>query len=1108
MEGNFSRGHRPDAKRGRAYRRVLVKQGAALLDSDLAAMVDATDQSLRRVLGHVTCAAGSPDLGFLVTPGQLLALFDPVRGAVPAVTAPAEAVRDFSRKYLDRLPGLRISGPGGSISVPLRATLAAGTMCRLWVRADAAANAVIGGAARAIPASAAYVPIEVPVTGATLSFAPTATPYWVALIETRADAGAQAVLHWAAGSYQVGGLPLATPGARWPGLAGPAGTELAAASALPAGTRLTAYLEASERHITSVEDPGVLEQALGGDHDTTTRTVVRGQVKLAVTPNAATPEEIAAWVASPALPTGRVILGVAGAQAAADPCDLPVPGGYSGPDNRLYRLAVHAVTPGAGGETLFKWSRDNASDLFAVSLQPALPAGSPVSAIRARADLPLRAGDLVELLSEAVDMGDSAPGTLGAAGLVRPARRQGRLFRLDGGDVVSGSTRDFTLRDPLTEALVAPFPPAPFGAEGIKLRLWSGLIRRSGTGNLTAPLEHGIEAAISGQFEPGDWWQYEARVLAANANGPAPGTPPGEPHGPERLFAPLALLEQVSGAPMLLRAWLDTRHAPLCDTQADGVAYDGARAGTPSDTVQEALDELFLRVSDGCGELAVPLNGSIQAVVDSIPPGGSARICLNAGTRDLGAAISVTGKGDLVIGGIGPGSLLRIQGRQVIRFSNCRSVDLRDFAVEARAGGGAAVLEFVDCGEVRIGPLRLRAAGPAPEAAAIRISAPNGTTRLVSIRNCTLSLGAGDSGILVIDPGHAEIADNEITIRPEPYDFVTDLQNPATAAALGSVLLDRIHFHADDGGFDFMSSVLEFTPPLGTALFARNGIAMGSGIWGRSTLSFSTFRSLGATEWEELAAANPSPSVGGTDDAAMEGFLRRFRTALGRRIFGVATGFTATIPASVNGSFGLLREHVQETNEVIHGAAGVVVALTRGPRRSPGNREPIAALYNETAVDGQTVSIAGNRIAGFVQGIRVGASRGGKDRSNLIFAQSVEICGNRIRLRLPTQARQRHGIFIGNSLSARVVANRVEDPLYRPREVSGGIAIDADGIRLFGHYGPLVEVAGNLTHGTSVGIRLHSRTSAALQQQRAQDRFVAAVRDNAYSGDGVAEVFS
>ncbi|MEF9605751.1 hypothetical protein O4J55_26850, partial [Paracoccus sp. PXZ] len=99
MEGDFSRGHRPDAKRGRSYRRVLPRQGAPILDSDLHALMDASDRIDRKGLVHVACESGSTDLGFLVTPGRLLAMFDPILGQQPQVAGGASAARDFSRKY-------------------------------------------------------------------------------------------------------------------------------------------------------------------------------------------------------------------------------------------------------------------------------------------------------------------------------------------------------------------------------------------------------------------------------------------------------------------------------------------------------------------------------------------------------------------------------------------------------------------------------------------------------------------------------------------------------------------------------------------------------------------------------------------------------------------------------------------------------------------------------------------------------------------------------------------------------------------------------------------------------------------------------------------------
>ena len=986
------------------------------------------------------------------------------------------------------------------MTVPLREVLAAPTAAQVWLRADAGATAVINGVNVAVPAGLTYAPFAATLNGGSVTFGAGAATYWVALIETLAPvpAGPQAALHWAGGEYQVGGIIAHTPGSAWPGLAGPAGAALQAASATAAGTRVVAYLELSERHITAVEDPGIREQALGGDHATATRSEVLAQVKLATAPAAATPAQIAGWFAAPALPGGTVTLGTATAVVAADPCDLPVPGGYTGPDNRLYRLAVHSVTVGAGAETVFTWSRDNAADLFPVSLQPDAPPGSNVNILRLRSDLPLRAGDLVELLSEATDLGDTAPATVGPGGLVRPRRAQGRLFRLEGGEVVSGSTRDFALHDPLTGLPVAPFAPAPFGTAGVKVRRWSGMIRRPGVGPLVAPLEHGITATIAGAFEPGDWWQYEARALASNANGPVQTAP----HGPERLFAPLALMEQAAaGQPMRLIAWLDDRYNRLCQMHADSVAYDGDRSGTDADTVQEALDELYLRVSDGCGEIAVPVGASIQDVIDAIPAGGSARICLNAGLRTLTAPVTVAGKGDLIVGGIGPGTILRRAGRLILTFRNCRSVDLRDFAVEAQQGGGGAVIDIVDCGEVRLNGLLLTAAGPCPHGAvALRIRNPAQTGRIVSVRGCQLRVGQGDSGILALDPGHAAVEDNTVEVPALPHNLVAALASDDVASAMGTLLLDRAHFYAGDGGFDFVGSpVMDITVP-GPFVQTRRAVVMAGGVWGQSTLSFTTQALLGAADWDLIAEANPAQAPAAP--VGMEIFLRRFRKAMARQMFGAAGG-GVVVPAAVNGRLAELAALVAATNTTAHGSAGITIAMTRGPIRSLERVEPVSALFADAS--GQTARVACNRIAGFAQGVHVGASGGGT-RTSYRFARRVEVADNHIRLRVPAQARQRHGIMVGNALSVRVTGNLIHDLHYRA--VADGAApmvTDLDGIRLSGWFGPMLEASGNTLHGPTIGVRLTALGTPEPSWGR-PDVFVRRITDNAYSGDGIPQL--
>ena len=73
MKADLTRGDRPDGKRGKRYRRVLLQEGRPLLDSDWCAAAEATDAELRRLSRELGCPAGGVGHGFLVTPGPLVA---------------------------------------------------------------------------------------------------------------------------------------------------------------------------------------------------------------------------------------------------------------------------------------------------------------------------------------------------------------------------------------------------------------------------------------------------------------------------------------------------------------------------------------------------------------------------------------------------------------------------------------------------------------------------------------------------------------------------------------------------------------------------------------------------------------------------------------------------------------------------------------------------------------------------------------------------------------------------------------------------------------------------------------------------------------------------
>lgn len=1059
MKGDFTRGFNPDSKRGERYRRVLLQQGRALLDSDIAALVDAVDANLRDTLRLTTCRAGSCDLGFLVTPGRLLAQFDGTRGNSFLLAGGAVAVLDYSRKYLERLPGLRVGGPGGSVTVSLNTDLAVDSEIRLWVRADngGASITVNNGAVVALPGGADYQPVDVLATGTqlVLSVDP-GVRFWLAMIETRAEAGSTPVLHNAAGIYEVDGLVFGTESSAWPALSGPASAAFAAQAQSPPGTQLVAYLEAYERHITAADDPGIMEQALGGDVDTTTRTQVAYQVKLAQV-NGLAPAAVAAAFARVNLPAGILALGVANETPTVDPCDLPVAGGYSGPENRLYRIEVHGAQ--AGG-TLFKWSRENGSELFSVGFLDTLVIGNPAASLVVHAEADLRDGDLVELMSDAIERGDSAAGVLSASGLQRPQRAQGRLLRLAGGEEISGSSRVFDLLDPIDETPVTDVDSGRFGAQGLKLQRWSGLILQ--TADDSYDLEHGIRAEISGAFDAGDWWQYEGRTGSANANGPSNSAA----HGPERLFAPLALLRQTAAnQPMELEAWLDSRFPQLCEIEADDVSYDGERIGSDAGTVQEALDELLVRESGGCGEIPVPIGADIRDSIDAIPAGGDAKLCLGPGSRVIPSVILVENKGHITITGVGLGTLLQAR-RPVFAFRNCRAVTLVDISFHATGSGQSMVL-IENCTEVDLQRLSLRSdAAVAHGAAALRIeSRGEGLVRRARVDACRLQLGLNDTGILSLGVRDLAVTDCQIEVQDVPFDLAAAMADDDFASTVGRVFLSQLSFNVDTNIFVGSSEVEYDTGERG-----RQGVALGG--WGRDALRFSTHAAMNSSHWGLIAGANPA-RINPSTQPHMRALVRRVRRAVARFSLGQpADAAGVVIPNQVRGLIRSIGQAVSLSAQNIYGHAGVVVAAPSGPLRSI-NADPSSAAIDPTA---QSVRINRNHIRGFHQGIRVGASNSGtgsRQGSVSMFAD-VEVGANRIELFVPMYVRSRWGVFVGNAVSVSVRNNRIARIHDGPIDVDPSHLPPTDGIRVWGHFGLFVQIERNACINTTHGVRFRA----------------------------------
>ncbi|MDB4930680.1 MAG: hypothetical protein JWM10_3164 [Myxococcaceae bacterium] len=686
MKADFSRGYRPDHKRGERYRRVLLQQGRVVLDSDVAASVDAADRTVRDVAADMGGLSGSPDGGYIVTAGPLFALFDSLDQVTlgPSPHEDFRFYRDHGMKLLDRYPSLCLDATQGPGSVVIKSRrpfrLAVPEEARLQMLAHAPGGGVFSvsfgddgpGTSSFLAADGtsferwSLMPPAVAEYG-TVRLSLTSGRAWIALMEGYQETGSAKQFWISRGRYYVDGLAVeqkadarfqdglfTLEGITVPPLMPPVTTSTTTT------TQLIAYLEASEQLVTAVEEPGLRERALGGALDTTVRTRALGRVKLANitgSPTAPTTLDAAVEQAFRDVRAGEGLLRVTTSSPAdnTDPCAVPPSGGYTGADHRLYRFEVHEG--GNLGAVTIKWSKNNGADLVEVA---SLTSTGSSDTVTLRQDLALRDGDLVELLTDHEALWDATIATVNvAAGSERflaPHRARGELFVVR----AAGQPQTYALLNPGT-LLPAAMSTELRGLPGKKLRRWDGLQRTAitptsaGAPVTSFDLDDGISFKLSGSnFHPGDWWEYEARVGASNAN---PSWADARlPHGPERLFAPLARVEHVNAeSPLKIRHWYDHRFHGLRDLEADDIAYDGDVVGTSADTVQEALDELFQR---GCcavelgpresGDDAVRIR---QALTGPLRDGGV--LCLRPGVYRLDSTIAITGRNVEIRGCIG-----------------------------------------------------------------------------------------------------------------------------------------------------------------------------------------------------------------------------------------------------------------------------------------------------------------------------------------------------------------------------------------------------------------------------------------------------------------------
>lgn len=474
------------------------------------------------------------------------------------------------------------------------------------------------------------------------------------------------------------------------------------------GTHL-AYLDVWTREITSVEDPGLIEPALGGP-DTSGRTQTVWQVRLLndVGTGACTADDdaIPGWLDTIRPSAGRLTSDTIEVPDDDDPCELPPIGGFRGLENQTYRIEVH--DGGAPGTATFKWSRNNASVTLPV-VELVSNTSLRVNSVGRDDILRVSTGDWVEVLDDH------------------------REFNQEPGEIRQVTVDDSARTISFTGALPLDMRPATadeVAARHLRVRLWdhdhaTGLLQVPNDPTEQVPIEDGIAVSFSladaaGEFHAGDYWIIAARTADASVELLDQAPPLGVHHH----YAKLATLTFPNGETDCRRLW----------------------------------PPLFSGGDDTCGDCTVCVTVeshdsgamTIQAAIDLVRATGGT-VCIAAGLYDIGEGLVLDGGRSVTIRGQGLATILVARGT-ALAVRNSIDVTVERLAIlsgvetrSAVAFDTVAQATLQDCGILSLG------FGENVDGTAVALSgaAINATVRRNILLGQTGIDGArGDTGVL------------------------------------------------------------------------------------------------------------------------------------------------------------------------------------------------------------------------------------------------------------------------------------------------------------------------------------------------------------------------
>ncbi|HEY2014389.1 MAG TPA: DUF6519 domain-containing protein, partial [Bryobacteraceae bacterium] len=533
---------------------------------------------------------------------------------------------------------------------------------------------------------------------------PSTTPF-AFKITPSVDASGNRHLAIGAGRYYVDGILAENHGPRSAALWDPGLDELSGAPQIPGAAQVTidytqqpyfpgtalppgngpflAYLDVWRRPITFIEDPDLVDKAVGVD--TTGRLQVAWQVKLlnvSAVPGGVTcdtPDSgIAAWETIIAPSAGQLTTGVV-TSTPTGPCCLTPNTGYTGMENQFYRVEIHRAgllakdstypLPSGSPTATFKWSRDNASVETSVTGIASVTntAGNPASSLTVLSMgrdqvLGFKPGNWIEITDDVQEL-NGQPGELH---LIDSIDFAARTITLD----TSASSTSFPVTtgqtDPARHTRIRRWDQSGkvFQSDGVTL--WVDLGATGATGDIPVPplgtslvLENGIQVSFNldgsgGDFHTADFWTFAART----ADGSVETLTQAYPRGIHHHYARLAVLTFPTTASDCRVEWPPSSSACCCECTLTVKPGDLATKALQDvlDGFQNSPDPVTICLAPGVYNLPVPLRlkSSHSHITLRACQEGGARIQAQAGREDqfTDGLISLESVTDITLNGL------------------------------------------------------------------------------------------------------------------------------------------------------------------------------------------------------------------------------------------------------------------------------------------------------------------------------------------------------------------------------------------------------------------------------------------------------------------------